>query len=233
MDSEKAKKFEKHRKEMQKLAFLNAAVITFYLAGLALFLGGYAQEFMYLLVSVQPTVFVSGLFVTMIIFMWAMPIFHYREERKAVTDKDREYYRERGLAEDPTVEVLEERGWEEVEVQDDRVVLETYVSPFHRLINRKTTVIMEKEDEDENSETYVLKTEKEEISRTKIEYHERNDRNILTETTVSLNRVSPVYLEINIFLEPQIEGLIEDVAEEDLEIENEDIDVGFRRYELN
>ncbi|MFB6175149.1 MAG: hypothetical protein ABEJ87_04165 [Candidatus Nanohalobium sp.] len=232
MDSEKAKKFERHRKEMEKMAFLNVTVILLYLAGIGLYLGGFKNQFLLLLLAAPPTVIVSGMFVLAIIFLWALPVMHYREERRAVTNKDMDYYRGRDLADEPTIEILEEQGWKEVDSENNRVVLETFVSPFHRLIGRKTTLIMEKEEEGENSETYILKTRKNEINRTKTTYHERNGETIITETTVSLDRVSPIYLEITMFLEPDIEDLIEDLSEEDLKVTDEHVDVGIRRYEL-
>lgn len=232
MDSGKAEKFQKHRKEIQKKAFLNVTIILLLVTGLGLYVSGYAADFLLLVLSTNIATLFSALFVGVIVVMWSLPLLHYREKIRMSSDKEIGYYRDRDLDESPIVEVLEQQGWEEVESNDEKVVLETYPSIFHRLIKRKVNLILESEGKGENVEISKFKTRREDISRIKTEFEEKEDCTEITETTVSLSRVSPVYLEVTMYLMPEIQSMVEDMGEEGLEVEEEDVDFGSTAYSI-
>lgn len=232
MDSGKAEKFQKHRKEMQRKAFLNVTIILLLVTGLGLYVAGYAADLLLLVLTTNVATVFSALFVGVIVIMWSLPLLHYRERMIMSSDRDIEYYRDRDLDESPIVEVLEQQGWEEVKVDDDKVVLETYPSFFHRLIKRKVTLILEQEESGENMEISKLRTRRKNISRIKTEFREQESGTEVTETTVSLSRVSPVYLEVTMYLMPEIQSMIEDMGEEGLEVVEEDVDFGVSAYSM-
>lgn len=232
MDSGKAEMFQKHRKEMQRKAFLNVTILLLLVTGLGLYIAGYAAELLLVVLTMNIATLVSALFVFVIVIMWSLPLLHYREKMKMSSDKEADYYRERDLEESPIIEVLEQQGWKEVEADEEKVVLETYPSIFHRLIKRKVTLILESEEEGENYDISKLRTRRKDISRIKTEYKETGDATEITETTVSLSRVSPVYLEVTMYLMPEIQSLIEDMGEEGLEVKEEDVDFGWRVYSI-
>ncbi|MFB6114867.1 MAG: hypothetical protein ABEK04_01135 [Candidatus Nanohalobium sp.] len=232
MDSGKAEKFEKHRKEMQRKAFLNITIILLLVTGLGLYIAGYAADFLFMVFSTNIAVLFSAMFVGVIVVIWSIPMLHYREEMKMISDKDKSYYQERDLADSPVIQVLEQQGWEEVKSDDKEVVLETHPSFFHKIIKRKVTLILEKKESTEEKEISVLRTRRKGISKIKTEYEEKDGETEITETTVSLSRVSPVYLEITMYLMPEIEGMVEDIGEEGLEVLEENVEFGLSRYSL-
>lgn len=232
MDSRKAEKFERHRKEVRKKAFLNISIVILAATGLAFYIGGYAADLLFVLFSAGPAVIFSMFFVGILIVIWSVPLLHYREKVELSSDRDKQYYRERDPEKIPLVKILEERGWEEVESESEKVVLETYPTLLHRVLKKKTSLILEEVESGEDHDVTVLKTGKREISRIKTEYEETDEGLEVTETTVSRSRVSPIYIEVTLYLMPELQELTEEAAEEKVEIISEEVDYGIKQYEL-
>lgn len=232
MDSRKAEKFERHRKEVRKKAFLNISIVILAATGLAFYIGGYAADFLFILFSAGTAVIFSMFFIGILIVMWSAPLLHYREKLKLRSDKERGYYRDRDPEETPLVKILEGRGWKKVESGSEKVVLETYPTIFHRVLNRKTSLILEEVESEEDYDITVLKTRKKEISRIKTEFEEADEGLEVTETTVSRSRVSPIYIEVTLYLMPELQELTEEAAEEKIEVLNDKVDYGIKQYEL-
>lgn len=232
MDTKKAEKLERHRKEIRKKSFLNITILFLVATGIAFYAGGYMARFLSLILSMNMVVWFSGIFVSFLIFIWVLPIFHYRETVNMRSDKDREYYRDRGPEKTPIIQVLEDRNWKEVDSSEDKVELKTYPTKIHEIFGRKTTVSLEKVEEKDDYETTVLKTGEKEISRTKTEYSEEEEGLEMKEITVSRSRVTPVYIEVTLYLMPELEEMMEDM-EEKVEIIDEKIDYRLKQYEFD
>jgi len=232
MDSRKSEKFERHRKELRKKAFLNITIVILVATGLAFYIGGYTAEFLYMFLSTNIVVWFSTVFVAALIFIWSLPILHYREKATITSGKNKEHFLDRKPERSPIVQILEERGWKEVESDKDEVKLETYPTLLHRALNWKASLQLEEEERGEDHEITVLKTGGSEVSRIKTEYEETDEGLEITETTVSRSRVSPVYVEVTLYLMPEIQELTEDAAEDEIEIIDEQVDYGLKQYEF-
>lgn len=232
MHSKKAERFERHRKEIRKKAFLNVSIVILAATGLGFYIGGYMLDFLSLVFSTSIAVPFSMFFVGSLILIWSLPLFHYRERIELRSDKDREYYRERDEDDIPLVKMLEKKGWKDIESTHEKVVLETYPTYFHRVLGKKVSLTLEEEESAEDYDVTVLKTDKKEISRIKTVYEEDDEGLKIQETTVSRSRVSPVYIEVTMYLMPELNELTEEVAEEGLEVMEDGIDYGFGKYEL-
>lgn len=232
MKDKQADRFEKHRKEARKKAFLNLAIVFLFTTGLGFYISGYMLDFLLLVASLEFAVLFSGMLVGSMILLWGVPMFHYREDVVAESDREPEYYMERDLGEEPLVEVLEKRGWNEKEADEDKVVLETYPTFFHRVLSSKTALSLEREQKDDLEEELSIKSEGEDIMTVRTEYEEKGGGTTIKETTVSEKRVSPVYLEVTAFLEPDLQRLMEDAAQHNLAIQKEDIDFALSRSSL-
>jgi len=232
MHSKKAERFERHRKEIRKKAFLNLSIVILAATGLGFYIGGYMLDFLSLVFSTSIAVPFSMVFVGSLILIWSVPLFHYRERVELRSDKDREYYRERDEDDIPLVKMLEKKGWEDVESTHEKVVLETYPTYFHRVLGKKVSLTLEEEESTENHDITVLKTDEREVSRIKTEYNEDDEGLNIVETTVSRSRVSPVYIEVTMYLMPKLNELTEDVTEEGLEVVEDEIDYRLGQYEL-
>lgn len=230
MDSGKAEKFERHRKELRKKAFLNAAIVLLLATGLGFYIGGYAADFLFLLFSGGTAVFFSTVFVGVIIVIWSIPLLHYREEDIFLSEKDRDYYRGRKMEDMPMIQVLEERGWERKGSEEEKLTLKTYPTFVHRLLNLHRTLTLEKVSEEDQEEIMVMKRDDKEISKIKTEYRDTDEGLEIHETTVSRSRVSPLYLEVVMFMTPEFEDLTEETAEEEIESLDEKIDFGIKPY---
>ena len=232
MDSKKAEKFERHRKELRKKAFLNITILILVATGIAFYIGGYAADFLFLLFSTNVVVWFSTVFVAALILIWTLPLLHYREQVTMNSDKSKQHFKDMEPEESPVVQILEERGWKEVKSDEDRVELETYPTLFHRLVNRKASLELVEEEEEKNYEKTTLKTGGKEISKIKTEYNEKEEGLEITETTVSRSRVSPVYVEVTLYLMPEVQELTEEAAEGEIEIVKENIDYGINQYDF-
>jgi hypothetical protein len=232
MDSKKAEKFERHRKELRKKAFLNITIVILVATGLAFYIGGYTADFLFLFLSTNIVVWFSTVFVAALILIWSLPILHYREKVTMNSEKSKQHFKDREPEKSPIVQILEERGWKEVKSGEESVKLETYPTLFHRLINKKASLELLEEEEGEDYEITVLKTGGKEVSRIKTEYEEKEKGLEITETTVSRSRVSPVYVEVTLYLMPEVQELTEEAAEDEVEIVKEEIDYGINTYDL-
>lgn len=232
MDSKKAEKFERHRKELRKKAFLNISIVILVATGLAFYVGGYTADFLFMLFSTNFVVLFCTFFVAALVLIWSLPLLHYREEVQIESDKGKKYFMDRKPEKSTIIQILKERGWREAKSDEQKVKLETYPTLFHRLINKETSLVLEEEEEkEENLEKSVLKSEGKEVSRIKTEYQEREEGLLIKETTVSRTRVSPIYVEVTLYLMPELEKMMED-AEEDVEITDERMDYGLKQYEF-
>lgn len=233
MNSGKAENFERHRKEIRKKAFLNASIVLLFATGLGFYVGGYTADFLRLLFSSGTAVFLSTIFVGAIVAIWSLPLLHYREEDIFLSQKGKEFYREREMGKLPLVQILEEKGWDVIESDEEKVTLKTYQTALHKLLNREIHLTLETVKEEDEEDIAVMKKDDKEMAKIKTEYKEKDEGLEIHETTVSRSRVSPLYLEIVMFLAPELEDLSEEAAEEDIEALNEDVDVGLKPYEFN
>jgi hypothetical protein len=232
VDKGKAEKFERHRKELRKKAFLNATIIILAATGLAFYIGGYAAEFLFLLTSSGMAVFFSTVFVGVLIAIWSVPFLHYKETDTFRSGKGREFYLGRDLEDLPLVKILEDRGWEKIKSDGKEITLKTYPTLFHRLIKSYRHLTLEQVEEDENQEITVMRKDDTEVARIKTEYEDTEEGLKIKETTVSRSRVSPIYLEVTMFLTPEFEELTEEATEEDIEVIDEEIDFRLKQYEF-
>ncbi|AOV94622.1 hypothetical protein AQV86_01700 [Nanohaloarchaea archaeon SG9] len=232
MDPRKAQKFERHRKELRKKAFLNITIVILVATGLAFYIGGFTADFLYIFLSTNIAVWFSTVFVAALIFIWSLPLLHYREEAKMKSEKAKEHFLDMEPEKSPIVQVMEERGWEKIESDENEVRLETYPTLFHRILKKKASLHLEEEERGQDHEVTVLKTGGKEVSRIKTEYEETDEGLEITETTVSRTRVSPIYVEVTLYLMPEIEELTEEAANEEIEIIDEDIDYSINHYEF-
>jgi len=232
MHSKKAERFERHRKEIRKKAFLNVSIVLLAVTGLGFYVGGYMLEFFSLVFSTGIAVPFSMVFVGSLILIWSIPLFHYKERVELRSDEDKEYYTERDEKDIPLVKMLEKKGWEDIESTHEKVVLETYPTYFHRVLGKKTSLTLEEEESTEDYDITVLKSGEKEVSRIKTEYEQDDQGLKVVETTVSRSRVSPVYIEVTMYLMPELHELTEDVEQGDIEIVEDDIDYSFGQYDL-
>lgn len=231
MDSKKAERFEKHRKELRKKAFLNVAIVLLVATGIGFYAGGYAAQFLMIMAVVDQAVIFSMVFVASLVVLWVLPLLHYREKIEMKSSADKKHFTDRSIEESPMIQQLEESGWTEEESTEEKIVLSTYPTMVHRLIGKKSKMILEEEKASENEEIHLLKKPGKDIARTKTEYKETEKGLEITETTVSLSRVSPIYIEVSMFFMPEIQEMTEETVE-DIEILDEEIDYGFQKYEL-
>lgn len=232
MDSKKAERFEKHRKELRKKAFLNIAIVLLVATGIGFYAGGYAADFLMILAAVDTAVIFSMAFVFSLVILWVLPILNYRERVEMKSSASKDHYMNKSLEESPLIQMLEESGWEEEEASEEKVVLTTHATMFHKILGKESKMMLEREEASEGHEIHLLKRLGEDIARIKTEYSETEEGLEITETTVSLSRVSPVYIEVTMFLMPEIQEMAEDTAEEDLETVDEEVDYRFKPYEL-
>lgn len=232
MDSKKAERFEKHRKELRKKAFLNIGIILLVATGIGFYAGGYVAEFLMMLALVDRVVVFSMMFVAWLVVLWALPLLHYREKVSMETSAEKEQFTEKNIEESPMIKSLEKSGWKKEQADQDKVVLSTYPTKFHEILGRESKMTLEIEKASENEEIHVLKRSDKEIAKTKTQYDEIDEGLEITETTVSLARVSPVYIEVSMFLMPEIEQMTQDTYEQDIEITDEQIDYRFSQYQL-
>jgi hypothetical protein len=100
------------------------------------------------------------------------------------------------------------------------------------LIKSYRHLTLEQVEEDENQEITVMRKDDTEVARIKTEYEDTEEGLKIKETTVSRSRVSPIYLEVTMFLTPEFEELTEEATEEDIEVIDEEIDFRLKQYEF-
>lgn len=161
-----------------------------------------------------------------------MPLLHYREENEVKSNKEPEYYLERGWDKVPLVELIESQGWEEVENTEDNIILETYPSFLHKAVGRKSTMEIEVVERNGNLETVILKSDGKEIEKIRSKVEPGNDGSIIHETGVSLKRYSPAYLELLLFILPQMQDTLKEIADENLELLDENVEYGLSKFTL-
>jgi hypothetical protein len=185
-----------------------------------------------LLLSSGTAVFFSTVFVAAIVAIWSIPFLQYREEDIFLSEEERDYYRGRDMEKTTLIQILEERGWEKVSSDEEEVKLKTYPTLLHKLLDSQIRLTLEKISEEDDEEITVMKKNDEKIAKIKTEYRETDEGLEIHETTVSRSRVSPLYMEVVMFLTPEFEELTEEAAKEELESQGEEIDFGLKPYEF-
>jgi hypothetical protein len=232
MDSKKAERLEKHKKEIKRKAYLNLFLTLVAGLGIGLFLWGPVAGFLNLFIGQATAVATIAVFIIFGTLVYKTPLLHYREENKLKSNKKPEYYLERGLDKIPLVEIIENQGWEEVNSTEDKISLETYPSFIHRFIGRKSIVEIEILQKEDNKETAVVRKDGKEIEKIKSIIEPKDDGSIIQETGVSLKRYSPVLLELILLMYPQIEDELKEAAEEKLEFIDENVEFGLSKFSL-
>jgi hypothetical protein len=232
MESRKAEKLERHKREIKHRAYLNLFLVTAFSIGLGVFLGGPTLGFLSILIGdVNSLIAVSGFFLLLAI-TWCSPVLHYREKMTVRSNKDRDYYMDRGMDKLPLIELLEDEGWDEVEKDEKRIKLETYPSIIHRKLGKKSTMEFEITEKEGNQETVILRKNGREREKIRSTFTQEEDGSKIKETGVSMARTSPAYLEIMMFVLPQIQETLQEVAEEKLELLDENLEIGFREFKI-
>ena len=233
MDFKKAEKLEKHKKEIKHRAYLNLFLTLIAGVGIGIVLGGPVTGILNLLVGDNATIATVLVLLGFGGLVYMTPLFHYKEKVKAKSDRNPDYYLETGLDKTPLVQLAESQGWEEVKSTEDKITLEIYPSTLHKLVGRKSTMEVEILERDENHTIAVLRKDGKEIEKIKSTIEPESEGSIINGTGISLERTSPAYLELLLFILPQIQDTLKEAAEEKLEIVDENIEYSFSKFNLN
>ena len=221
--------FEKHRRRMKRKAVLNLLMV-FLVAGAA---GFYMAPFLipvFELFGVSSSALASGMAIGAIwLLMWMLPVLHYREKTVSWFKGDKDEIR--GISSDsPFVQMLLENGWELKEDSKKHVELKTYPSRIHQYLGLNSVIRMEVVEENEDAEISEVHMDGKLIETIESRVEEHEDGYRLTETGISQMRVSLGYLEPILFMMSQIMYMIEE-ANQDLEIQDTDVEIGFSKFE--
>lgn len=232
MDSKKAERLEKHKKEIKRKAFLNLFLTLTAGIGIGLLLWGPVADILSLLIGDIAMIATVLLFIGFGSIVYISPIIHFKEKYKLKSNKKTEYYLERGLEKTPMIQFMETQGWEEVEVTEDKIKLETYPSFLHKTSGRKTTMEIEVLEKDGNEETAVTRINGKKVEKIKTTVEPEEEGSLISETAISIKRFSPAYLELLLFMLPQMQDALKDAAEEELELLDENIEYGISKFNL-
>ncbi|MFB6180470.1 MAG: hypothetical protein ABEJ93_01205 [Candidatus Nanohalobium sp.] len=194
MASLKAGRFERYRKEAERKTILYISTLTIIVGGLTLIATGHLIDFLLLMAYSPPVVLFSGLLCVVLIALWEMPIFHYREESE--TDLEEETENKINLEEDGVVEELEQKGWEVQEREEKKLSMTVYPSLFHRILRKKLKMTVERVGEGEGRDILLLKRNGINLARIQYLQTSESQKTVLKESTVSTARVTPIYLEL-------------------------------------
>lgn len=232
MDATKAERLEKHKKEIRRMAYLEILLGLLFAFGLGLVLWGPVADILNLFIGGTATFATILVLIGVAGLVYMMPLLHFKEENEVRSDKDPEYYLNRGLDELPFVELIESQGWDEVETTEEKIKLETYPSFLHKFIGEKSTAEIEITEKEGHEETVVLSKNGKDLEKMKTRVEAEEDGSYIKETGVSLRRYSPAYLEIMLFILPQVQETLKQIADEKLELADENIKIGLTRYKL-
>lgn len=233
MDQKKADRLQRHQKELRRRAWLNLVLMMAFAVGLGLLLGGPIRGSVAALFGEATSGVIVFSVLGLLWIAYSIPFLHFREEYTIRSDREPEYFLERGLDRLPLVMLLEEQGWEEVEATKDRIRLETYPTALHRLLNRRSTIELEVEEQEDSYEVSVLRSGGKNLERTISEIEPTdNGGSRIHEVGVSLSRVSPARLEVLLVILPKLQEMLEDAAEDEMEIIDEDLEYGLSAFEL-
>lgn len=233
MDSKKAERLKKHEKEIKRKAYLNLFLTLLVGIGVGTVLWGPAAEVLNFLIGESATTTAILAFIVLGGLVYMTPLLHYKEENEIKSDKKPDYYLKGGWDKTPLIEFVESRGWEEIEKSEQRIVLEKYPSILHEAAGKKSTMEIEILEKEGNQEIVVFKLDGKEIEKVKAIVKPEEEGSIIQETGVSLKRYSPAYLELLLFILPQVKEAMEDAANEEIELLDENIEYRISKYNLD
>lgn len=232
MTSRKAEKLQRHKREIRRKSILD----LFLFVGATLTVGifvidpiSYVADLLIGGVAAQIT---SGLIILLFLSLYLAPTLHFKEENKLKSNKDKEYYLDQALDQSPMIQYYEEMGLEKVEQTDDRIKLEAYSSKIHEKFGWSDSLEIEVVEKGENKETVMVRRNGEDAEKIRTYAEEKEEGCEVEETGVSLKRHSPSYMELIMLIYPTIQRKILEIADEELELLDENISIGLSKFSI-
>lgn len=229
MVSDEGGKLEEHLKEIRRKAYRNILAVVGVTVAIMFYLGWPVP--LDLSFSILNLLVVAGVILGAFIALYYVPLLHYRTETELKSDRDPDYYLERDLGNLPIVDFLEAEGWELESSSEDSLEMSTYPTFIHRWLDLEAVIEMEVTERGENSDASVVKSNGREVEKIYMEVESTEDGCRIEETEISLKRYSPAYLELLLLLLPNVLEAMEEAADEDLKIIDEDMEYSLKRFQ--
>lgn len=232
MGSRKAEKLQKHKKEIRRKSILNLFLVVGASLTVGILVIGPISSLADLLIGGLAVQITSSLITVFLLALYLAPTLHFKEGNKLESNKHKEYYLDQALDQSPMIQYMEEMGLEVVEKTDNRVKLETFPSRIHEIFGWSKSIEIETVDEGENEETVIMRRNGEDVEKVRTEVEEKEDGCEVEETGVSLKRHSASYMELMMLLYPAAQRKMLEVADEELELLDENISVGLSKFSI-
>jgi hypothetical protein len=230
--SRKAEKLQKHKKEIRRKSILNLFLVVGASLAVGIFVIGPISSLADLLIGGLAVQITSSLITVFLLALYLAPILHFKEENKLESNKHKEYYLDQALDQSPMIQYMEEMGLEVVEKTENRVKLETSPSRIHEKFGWSNSIEIETIDERETEETVIIRRNGEDFEKVRTKVEEKEEGCKVEETGVSLKRHSASYMELMMLLYPAAQRKMLEVADEELELLDEDISVGLSKFSI-
>lgn len=232
MSSRKAEKLQKHKKEIKRKLILDFLLFVGASLVVGIFVIGPVSSVADLLIGGLAAQITSGLIILFLLAMYLAPTLHFKEENKLESNKDKEYYLDQALDQSPMIQYMEEMGLEVVEQTDNRVELETFTSSIHEKLGWSNSIEIEAVEKGENEETVIVRRNGEDVEKVRTKVEEKEDGCEVEETGVSLKRHSTSYMELLMLIYPAAQRKMLEVADEELELLDENISIGLSKFSI-
>ena len=232
MSSRKAEKLQKHKKEIRRKSILNLFLVVGASFTVDILVMGPVSSLADLLIGGLAAQITSGLVTVFLLGLYLAPTLHFKEGNKLESNKHKEYYLDQALDQSPMIQYMEKMGLEVVEQTDNRVELETFPSRIHEKFGWSKSIEIETVEEGENEETVIISRNGEDAEKVRTEVEKKEEGCEVEETGVSLKRHSASYMELMMLLYPAAQRKMLEVADEELELLDENISVGLSKFSI-
>jgi len=232
MDSKKAEKLEKHKKEMRRRSYMDILFGMAIIAVVGTVLWGPVSQILTSVAGLNTAMAAVSLLTVLGVLVYFTPVIHYREKQAVRSNRDRDYYLDRGFENVPMINLLESEGWEEKNKTEDKIVLETYPSYLHKLFRKKSSMEIEILEKSGNQEIAVLRQDGKDIEKLKTTVESEENGSLLKTTGISLQRYSLSHIELLLIILPTVKNAYKEAAEEKLEFIDENLQYGLSQFKL-
>lgn len=232
MTSRRAEKLQKHKKEIRRKSILDFLLFIGLSLALGVFVFGPLASVADLLLGGFAFQVTLILLIILFSILYMAPSLHFKEKNKLESNKDKEYYLGSAPDQAPMIQYLEEIGCEKVEERDNRVKLETFASYMDKKLGRSSTIEIEVVNREEDEETAIIRRNGEDVEKVRTKVEEKEESCEVEEIGVSLKRHSISYMELLMVIYPTIQRKVLEVADEELELLDEDFSIGLSKFKL-